>query len=57
MEQESGIEQPPAKEAGVNYLRNKEAQILLALVKIIDWQRTQEYETVLTRVSQETKAA
>lgn len=57
MEQESGIEQPPAYEAGANYLRNKEAQVLLALAKIIDFQNTREYQDALTRASQETKAA
>lgn len=50
-------EQPPAYEAGENYRRNKEAQILLALGKIIDFSRTDEYNQALSRAAQENREA
>ena len=54
---EGAIENPPVYEAGENYVQSKEAEILIALAKIIDWAQIQEYEGALSRVSQETKAA
>lgn len=54
---EGQTERPPVKEAGKNYVAQKEAEIQMTLAKIIDWMRTQEYKEALMRASQETKEA
>ena len=56
MEQKRETEQVPAYKAGENFIRNKEAT-LLALVKIIDWARAQEYKQALSHVLVENREA
>ena len=52
MEQESGIEQPPAYEAGENFFRTKSAEYEAMLVAAIDPNQLPDLEAILNRLSE-----